>query len=347
LELISSGLEETGQVALLADVQVLKGSLLQRLGLVDQARDELTAALDSFERNDDAMGTARTYSTLARIANQQANYSLAESYLNEAIAITRSVGFKLGEGASLNELAYTMMVQGKHIKAKELVKQLELIASEIGYPAMQMAAKQLFFDMAREQGDWDTAHRHLAQHKKIASETNNGRALVKNNMLALSLKVDSEQLDGTQEIITQLQQHIDENSEVRMQPRLDWLKARIYWLQDKPQLTKDLLAQAKKLALTNEDGESIININNTLAEIQLQEENPNQAMALLNESEQYQPFALPYLKLKAQAQAALGHPIKALETMNLCQQQAADLWTPADSDYLKHLATVVRDSASQ
>ena len=344
LDLIVTNLNESEHVSLLADVRALKGSLLQRLGQVPEAEVELSAALDLFERNDDALGAAKTYSALARIANQQANYDLAESYLNESLAITRSVGFKLGEGATLNELAYVMMVQGQHRKAKELVQAMEQIAVAIEYPAMQMAAKQLFFDMAREQGDWRTAERHLYQHHKIASETNNGRALVKNNMLALSLYVDSNQFDQTEPLITTLQQHIEEHNEIRMQPRLDWLKARIYRQSNNIQLATELLIQAKKQAQINEDGEVLVNINNTLADIYLSQKLPNEAMAVLNESAQYQPFVLPYLKLKAQTQEALGNPIKALETMNLCQQQAADLWTVDESDYLKHLIVLAQNS---
>ena len=338
-------LKEAEQVSLLADVKALLGSLLQRQGQVEEAKYTLSEALDLFERNDDALGAAKTYSALARIANQQANYQLAESYLNESLAITQSVGFQLGEGATLNELAYVMMVQGQHNKAKQLVKQLDQIAIEIEYPAMQMAAKQLFFDMAREQKDWQEAQRQLQQHHQIATATNNSRALIKNQMLALSMHVDAQQLEPTAELINALQQHIDEQNEIRMQPRLDWLKARIYWQQNNQHMAKQLLAQAKTQAQTNEDGEALININNTLASIYLSNNQADQALSVLNESAQFKPFALPYLKLKAQALQAKGETIKALETMNLCQQQAADLWTPDETAYLKQLVALAQASS--
>ncbi len=342
---ITHHLNESEHTTLLADARALKGSLYQRKGLMDQAQSELTAALDLFQRNQDALGSAKTYSALARIANHQANYPLAESYLRESLSITQSVGFKLGEGATLNELAYTLMVQGQHNKASQLVQQLDQIGSEIEYPAMQMAAKQLFFDMAREQKKWSEAERHLEQHRQIAEATNNTRALVKNNMLELSLRVDAQQVDQTESLINQLQQHIDEQGEVRMQPRLDWLKARISWYLNQHQAAKQWLEQAKQQALTNEDGETIININNTLAEWLLFENQPQKALEVLNESSQHQPFALPYLRLKAQAFEALGQPVKALETMNLCQQQSADLWTAEDTDYLKSLIKNAQSSA--
>lgn len=345
LDLIIEHLQESDYAGLLADVRALKGSLLQRLGQVEAAKTELTAALDIFERNNDALGTAKTFSALARIANQQANYVLAESYLKESLDITRAVGFKLGEGATLNELAYVMMVQGQHQKAKELVQALDQIANDIEYPAMQMAAKQLFFDMAREQGDWAEAARHLKRHREIATDTNNARALLKNQMLELSLRVDAGEIEETADLIDRLQQHIDQNGEIRMQPRLDWFKARIKKQQSNVQAAEELLLQARQQALINEDGETIININNSLATVYLETDAPQKALHVLNESAQYKPFALPYLKLKAKAQEAMGDSLKALETMNLCQQQAADLWTPQDSEYLQHLVTRAQNAS--
>lgn len=342
---ITNQLNESDHTALLADARALKGSLYQRQGQMEQAQVELTAALDLFQRNQDALGAAKTYSALARIANHQANYPLAESYLRESLSITQSVGFKLGEGATLNELAYTLMVQGQHNKASQLVQQLDQIGSEIEYPAMQMAAKQLFFDMAREQKQWNEAERFLIQHRQIAEDTNNARAMVKNHMLELTLRVDAQQPNQTSTLVEQLQQNIDTQGEVRMQPRLDWLKARINWQLNNHAQAKALLQQAKQQALANEDGEAIININNTMAEWLLSEKQPQQALDVLNESAQHQPFALPYLKLKSQAYDALGQPLKALEIMNLCQQQSADLWTTKDSDYLKNLIQTVQSSA--
>jgi len=343
LDTVISHLNENDDVGLLADALALKGSIQQRLGQVDQARELTEQALAMFERNDDALGMAKSYTTLARMANQQANYGLAEAYLKESLAITQTVGFKLGEGATLNELTYTLMVQGQHNQAWELARELEKIAAEIDYPAMQMAAKQLFFDMAREQKKWAVAEKNLQQHHEIAQATNNKRALIKNHMLALSLWVDAQQPEKTTDLIATLQAHIDQQQEVRMQPRLDWFKARILLQQNQPSAALDLLQTAKSLALINEDGETIININNTLARMYLDQSQPDKALDVLQQSSQFKPFALPYLKLLAETQEAMGEPIKALETMNLCQQQAADLWTDHESSYLAHLVAVAQN----
>jgi DNA-binding winged helix-turn-helix (wHTH) protein len=334
LDWVLQHLSEHTHPGLQADVFALQGSLLQRQGDMPKANAQLQQALTMYEQNQDALGAARTYSAMARMANHQANYTLAETYLQESLAITREVGFKLGEGATLNELAYVLMVQGQHNRARELVQQLLIIGTEIDYPAMQMAARQLFFDMAREQADWPTAERHLSEHRKLAAATGHERALVKNQMLELTLRVDAGQVALAEPLVSALQQHIDTQQETRMQPRLDWLSARIKLHQQQPAAAQQQLEQALVLARQSEDGESIININNTLAALHLSLDQPDQALSRLESAAAFQPFALPHLKLKAKAHQALGEPLKALQTMNLCRQQAADLWTAADSELL-------------
>src|SRR5690606_26941521 len=96
----------TEDLALLAAVRASKASLLQQQGDVDGAMAESEQALHLYKLNKDRIGVARTFSVLARIANQKANYKLAEQYLRQALTITVSVGHKLGEGAVLNELIY-------------------------------------------------------------------------------------------------------------------------------------------------------------------------------------------------------------------------------------------------
>lgn len=337
LDIIIQHLNETENSALLADASALKGSLMQRLGHMPEAEVQLSRALNLYQQNEDVLGLARTYSALARIANHQAKYELAESYLHESLAITRNIGFRLGEGATLNELAYVKMKQGHLDEGQELAQHMQQIGIEIDYPAMQIAARQALFDVARAKKDWQVAQRHLDRHQQLAEQTNNQRALIKNKMLTLSLRADTRQLNQTSDLIQALQTHIDQQNEVRMQPRLDWLKARIQFQQNRNQAAKDLLNEAKQQALAQEDGETLIEINNTLAEIMLSENQPQKALDVLNASAPFDPFAMPYLKLQAQAHHALGNSIKALELMNLCKLKSFDFWTPEDNDYLKAL----------
>ncbi len=331
---ISENLSETENVDLLADVYELKGRLMQKTGQLSEAKINAENALGLFERMGDLLGAAKTYTLLARIASHHANYPLATEYLEQSLAITESLKYPLGEGATLNELIYVLMVQGQHNKAWRLNQRLEQIAIEIDYNAMLMASKQLFFDMAREQKKWPTAERYLKQHAALAKASQNQRGLINNQLLTLSFLLDQRKRLGVSELINSLQQHIDKNQEIRLQPRLDTQLARYHFLSNNTADGMSLLNAAKEKAEKTEDGETLIVINNLLAEQFLSTNQPDKAMAVLTESDQFNPFALPHLKLKAESLLQQNANMKALETINLAKQQAADLWTE-EYEYLR------------
>jgi len=313
-------------IALLADVRVAKGSLLQKQGNVSGALEESEQALRLFELNKDLVGMARTYSVLARIANQKAQYKLAEQYLRQALALTESVGHKLGEGATLNELIYALMLQGKHKEAWLLNNRLLAIGTELDYSGMQMAAYQAFYEMSRIQQNWDIATRWLQSYQQLATAIQDERRLVKAQFFHVNLLLDQDISTGVPEKIAQVQTHIDLTDEHLMQPALDVFLARYQWLMGEHNTAIKTLQEANKLANELADYETVITANNFLAMFYVQQQNPQQALNVLNQSEPHKPFAMPYLRIKAEAQMMLNKPIDALSTLTACQQQAEELW---------------------
>ncbi len=327
LNYITTHLSESEDVHLLADTYELKGRLMQKTGDLVAAKINAENALSLFERMENALGAAKTYTLLARIASHNANYSLATQYLEQSLSITEDLKYPLGEGATLNELIYVLMVQGQHNKAWKLNQRLEQIAIDIDYNAMLMASKQLFFDMAREQQKWLTAERYLSQHAELAKASQNQRGMINNQLLSLSLLLDQNKVDGVKALINSIQKHIDTNQESRLQPRIDSQLARFYFLSDRQSDGIAILNAAKEKASKTEDGETLIAINNLLAEQHLLSNQPEKALAALKESDPFNPFAIPHLILKAESYQQLKLKIEALETINLAKQNAADLWT--------------------
>ncbi|MCX7543971.1 winged helix-turn-helix transcriptional regulator [Marinicella gelatinilytica] len=316
----------TEDVALLAAVRASKASLLQQQGDVEGAIYESEQALHLHELNKDAVGVARTYSVLARIANQKANYKLAEQYLRQALTITESVGHKLGEGAVLNELIYALMLQGKHKEAWELNNRVLAIGTDLAYSGMLMAAYQAFYEMSRIQSDWGAATRWLNSYQQLAEDIHDQRRLAKAELFRINLLLDQDMTSEVSNKISLVQSHIDHADELLMQPALEVFRGRYQWLLGQKNEAIRTLLKAKELAAELADFESIINANNYLATFYLQQNKPQQALNILAESEMHQPFAIPYLRIKAQAQFLHSQPIKALETLMACQQQAPEIW---------------------
>ncbi len=321
----------------LGKIFAAKASLLQQQGDIKNAGLNAEQALRIFQLNKDTVGTARILTLLARIANHQANYHLAEERLHQALETLSDVDYALGEGAILNELIYTLMVQGKHESAWTYNNRLLKIAIQIKYKAMHLSALRAFFDMSRVQYRWQEAKQYLEKYQKLAIQTEDKRRQIKAHLMQIDLWLDQEITDDLLDKINVIQSHIDENNESRMQPALDIKKARYQWLTGSKELAFNTLKKAKQSAGKIQDNESIISANNLMADYYLQQDNYQMALNVLMESEPHKPFAVPYLRLKAEAYLALNQGLKAYETILQCQQLANDMWRTTEQDVFNRI----------
>lgn len=74
-----------------------------------------------------------------------------------------------------------------------------------------------------------------------------------------------------------------------------------------------------------------------MADYYLQLDKPQAALNILMESEPHKPFAVPYLRLKAEAYLALNQAVKAYETISQCQQLANDMWRTTEQDVFNRI----------
>ena len=342
LDLIIANLTIEQNASFLANVFQKKGSIFQKLGNTDLARENATESLNIFIESGELIGAAKVRSLLARLASHEANYAEAQVQLEHALSITRSLNYKLGTGATLNELIYVLMVQSQHKKAWILNQEMQGIAVEIDYKAMIIASKQFAIDMSIKQKKWPTAKDYLQQHKQLAIETKNQRALIKNKLLTLDFLLDQNKTQddegiSVKSILDELQEHINQSQEIRLQPRINQNLARWYLLNAQDEEALELLKVSKQLSQETKDGESTIDINNMLAGYYLKTNNPQKAFEFLEESTQLKPTDYPYLLLKSKANNQLGDLISAIDLAQKCKQQAIDLWTDEDEQYLNHL----------
>ena|GEM_PF-1425625 len=313
-------------VAVLADIRAAKASFLQKQGDVSGALRESEQALHLFELNKDAVGVARTYSVLARIANQKAQYKLAETYLRQALTVTESVGHKLGEGAILNELIYALMLQGKHQEAWQLTNRLLAIGSELDFSGMQMAAYQAYYEISRLQKNWETATRWWSSYQQLAEKNQDERRLAKAQLFHINLLLDQNISADVATKIDVVQAYINQTDEQLMQAALEVYRGRYQWLVGQKNTAIQTLIAARDLAASLEDYESLIAANNSLAEFYIEQDKAQLALNTLASSAEHKPFAIPYLRIKAEAEWLLGKNIDALATLTTCQQQAAEVW---------------------
>ena len=253
------------------------------------------------------------------------------------MAIVRALKNKVGIGATISEIIYVQLTQGQFSKAWSLNQELESIGNEIDYAFMQLASKQYAIDIARVQKQWQKAEIYLQQHKELAINTNNERAKVNNKLLAIDLYLDMNKIENVQYLIDDLQSYINDKKEIRMQPRIDLKQARLFKITTQSNLALSLLEKSNSTAIKTNDTESLIEINNLMAEILLANNQSEEALALLKTSEQYTPFSYPYDLLRSKVFAKKGNIIKAIELANQCKLKSNEFWQIKDDEYLLDL----------
>ncbi len=318
---------------IMPDVLHKKGSILQKIGRTQEAKINASRSVALFLDRNDLLGAAKVHSLLGRIAAHQADYQEAELQLDQSMKIAKSMDYKLGIGATLNELAYVALLQGKITKAWEFNREMESIALDINHTSMQLASKKLAVDISRGQRRWKAASLYLDQHESLAEKLDNRRALINNKALALSLMLDQAQTEKASELIQQLQEHIDTSLEVRLQSWLDKESARFYLVNNQDQIGIPLLLSARALAWETSDGNSVIEINNILGKHYIENNNPRDALIALDQSTSLAPTAYPYLLLRSKAAALQSKHRLALEQARQCKAAAIELWSLEDLDF--------------
>ncbi len=323
--------------SLLSHVFQKKASILLNIGKVKQAKIAAEKSLALFEKQQDLLGKAKIYSTISRISTHQAKYKQSLEYLQKALSISQGIDYKLGSGAILNEMIYLLLVQGKYTQAWQANLDMEKIALDIDYDAMLQISKQYAMDISRAQKKWKQAEIYLQEHLRLAQASQNKKALIRNKVLALDLYLDENKLDNVLILMQEIQDHIDQSKEYRLQPRLDKQKARYYLLTQQDEKALQLLLQAKIEAQSTQDGETLIEINNMLASYYLNNNQLQKAQAILEESQDYNPLPYPYLLLKSKVKEQQGNILAALDLANECKLSAYENWTQEDENYLNNL----------
>jgi len=333
LNKLETDIKQSKNPELLAHVLQKKASLLQKLGHMKEAQDSASKSLVLFSQLDDMLGEAKIYITLARISTHQSNYKKSVQHLEQALIINKSLNYKLGVGATINELIYVLMVQGSFSKAWDLNQEMQDIALEIDYNAMLQISKQYSVDISRALKKWKRSEIYLAEHLQLAKASDNKRAILKNNLLALDLYLDQKQTGEILGLIEAVQKHIDETGEIRLQPRINKQLAQYYLLLNENDQAIALLLSTKELAKKSQDGETIIIVNNMLAQHYIDNNQAQKALAVLEGSNEYDPLPYPFLLLKAKANASLGNLVQALNLSNECKNTSNQWWSIDDEKF--------------
>lgn len=321
----------------LSQLYVFESTLFISLGEADKAQAYARKGLELYTKLGDLTGVAKSHSVLGRITRNQAKYDEAYAHFSKALAISRSIDYKFGIGAVLNEMINLSVSQGKLNQAWKLNQEMEEIAIEIDFSALFLAAKQLSIEIAIAQKKWSIAELHLQEHYQLANASGNKRNMFYNKVLDITLKIDLNQPAKVETLIAEQQAYLDESHEESLQSWLNVQIVRYYFLINKPTKALAVLNSAMLLANKNKDSENIVQLNNLLAEYYLKLKQPKKTLTTLEKSAIFKPIAVPYLMLKSEAYFQLQQLTKAIECAHMGKRQAHELWSVANEAFLAKL----------
>ena len=158
----------------------------------------------------------------------------------------------------------------------------------------------------------------------------------------MNLYLDQEKTEGIEALIDDVQLHINETGEIRLQPRINMFLGRYYFLLQKNNQAIALLLSTKELAQETQDGETIIEINNILAEYYLKSNQVQKVLTILDESYEYKPLPYPFLLLKSKVHQLQGNLLQSLDYANECKNTSNEWWTLEDERYLVQLKEAIQ-----
>lgn len=336
LKLVEKNTTLKSDPQLYADTLHKIASIQQSLGQVVEAESYANSAINTYLKINQPLGAAKVHSLLARIFTFKNEYKLAKHHLSESLLITKNMDYKLGTGAVINELVYLLLREGSYDQAEPLIEEMQGIALELNYTLMLISTKQHAASLAMGRHDWLSAERNLQQQIELASKSNNQAALLTAQLQQLEFLIHKGSTSGVQEIIDSLSGRIDPEKNIRQHIALELRRAQFLRLNKQQQAAVELLNEIKTLATKTQDNQSLIEVNNTLAEIFLNQQ-PKLALSIIKENKPLNPLPYPYLLILSKVLLANNQPILSLQTAIQCKNSSGQLWQREDEAYLSQL----------
>lgn len=278
----------------------------------------------------------RLLSGISRNLNNENDSTL---YLNQALAISKSLKDDIGVAKTISVLVPNLIKKGELNAALKLNQEMEGIVIKFDSNVGDMHSKMNYAIIARHQKQWQKSEIYLNQHMQIVIKANNQRAILNNRQNNIELLLAQNKTEGVLDLINSVQQQIDTGNLKSNQLKLNINKARYYYLLNQDTNASELLLASKTLAQKLGENKYIMNINTLLAEHYLENNKAQKALSLLTESDMQKPFIhYRYLLIKSKVYFALNEMQNAVKLVTESKSKANEYWSLEDENYLQSIS---------
>lgn len=241
---------------------------------------------------------------------------------------------KVAQG--LGTLAAFLIQTGHFSQAKEINDRLGRIAKELKSDSLLLSYLHYDSIVLMNFFKFENARSQIDKHLKIAQSSKNLAMQLDNAFLEFELRLAQKDLLNFKEEWDRRTQLIKELGFERYQVYMDFYLARYYKQTNKADKAIAIINKISEQAKTNNDMKILVDAQNQLAEIYTKTD-AQKALDILNNIEQYQPDANPYLELKALALNKLGRKLEALNLLNQAKLVFHEAWKSENEILLEQL----------
>ncbi len=241
---------------------------------------------------------------------------------------------KVAQG--LGTLSAFLIQTGHFSQAKEINDRLGRIAKELKSDGLLL--NYLHYDsiVLMNFFKFENARSQIDKHLKIAQSSKNLAMQLDNAFLEFELRLAQKDLTAFKSEWDKRTKLIKDMGFERYQVYMDFYLARFYKQTNEAQKAIAIINKISEQAKANNDMKILVDAQNQLAEIYTKTA-PQKALDILNNIEQYQPDANPYLELKALALVELGRKLEALNLLNQAKLVFHEAWKSENEILLEQL----------
>jgi tetratricopeptide (TPR) repeat protein len=160
--------------------EITLGNAAILAGRTHLAQQHYLRALETFRKNGDRGGEAKSLNNLGSIAKTRGDLAEAKRLHQESLAIKREIGDRQGEAQSLGNLGIIAQTRGDLAEAERLHRVSLAIDREIGYRQGVGETLQNLGELNLHSGNYADAEKYYRESSVISTETGNQTLLARN-----------------------------------------------------------------------------------------------------------------------------------------------------------------------
>lgn len=293
-------------------------------------------ALEYSKQGGDMAQQAKILDGMSIVLLHNNNWEKGLKLKKDSLALTELSGDKRALASGLAVLADYMLNRGLFDECREVLNRLKIIADELNDDNLRLTYNHYNISLEMNYFRHDYCQTEIDRQFKLARETHSLSYELNATFLQMELLLARKETLG---FLDQWQKHneiFEKPGLARYQIYMDNYLARYYNEVSDSQKAIDVIAKVSERAKATNDFRFLVYAQSTLAQVYMKSD-PQKALDILLNLEQYDPNPNPHLELKAIALNLVGKKVEALAVLTEAKKVFNQAWKAENQALLEQL----------